>query len=91
MNAKRVSVAEGKKGFTQLLREAREKQIPILIFNRRIGEFAGAILAPEDYERYERLHAYFEALRLSKKFGHVDIDIPELVRQSRAELEERRP
>lgn len=89
MDGKRVSVAEGKKGFTQLLKEAKEKDIPVLIFNERSGEFAGAILSPEEYERYERLRAYFEALRLSKKFAHLKIDVSELVRESRQELEER--
>nr|BAL59199.1 hypothetical protein HGMM_OP3C354 [Candidatus Acetothermum autotrophicum] len=89
MDSKRVSVAEGKKEFTQLLKEAREKQMPILIFNERSAEFAGALLPPEEYERYERLRAYFEALRLSQKFAHLKLDLPELVRQAREELEER--
>lgn len=89
MVVKRVSVATGKKDFTQLLKEAREKRMPILIFNEREDEFAGAILSPQEYERYEQLHAYFEALRLSKKFGHLKMNMPELVRQSRQELEER--
>lgn len=88
MDSKRVSVAEGKKEFTQLLKEAREKQMPILIFNERSAEFAGALLPPEEYERYERLRAYFEALRLSQKFAHLKLDLPELVRQAREELEE---
>ncbi len=89
MAAKRVSVAEGKRSFTQLLKEAREKHIPILIFNEREDELAGAILSPREYERYEQLNAYFEALRLSKRFEHLDLDVPSLVRRSRRELEER--
>ncbi|MFN4218590.1 MAG: hypothetical protein ACK4HB_04850 [Candidatus Bipolaricaulia bacterium] len=89
MTTKRVSVAEGKRGFTQLLKEAREKHIAILVFNEREGEFVGAILSPDDYERYEQLSAYVEALRLSKKFEHLDLDVPSLVRWSRRELEER--
>ncbi|MCS6903437.1 MAG: type II toxin-antitoxin system Phd/YefM family antitoxin [Candidatus Bipolaricaulota bacterium] len=89
MTAKRVSVAEGKRDFTQLLKEAREKQMPILIFNEREDEFAGAILSPQEYERYEKLNACFEALRLSKKFEHLALNVPELVRRSRQELEER--
>lgn len=89
MSGKRVSVAEGKKGFTQLLREARDKQVPILIFNERLDELAGAILSPEEYERYERLRAYFEALRLSEKFAHFKLNLPQLVRLSREELSER--
>ena len=86
---KRVSVAEGKRGFTRLLKEAKEKGIPILVFNERLDEFVGAILPPKEYERYERLCAYFEALRLSKKFAGLKIDAAELVREAREELEER--
>ena len=89
MTTTRISIAEGKKSFTQLLKEAREKHIPILIFNEREGKLAGAILSPEEYERYEQLNAYFEALRLSKKFEHLDLDVPSLVRRARRELEER--
>jgi len=89
MDGKRVSVAEGKKEFTQLLKEAREKRIPILIFNERLEALAGAILSPEAYEQYERLRAYFEALRLSQRFARLKIDLPNLVRQAREELEER--
>lgn len=89
MAAKRVSVAHGKRDFTQLLKEAREKRIAILVFNEREDELAGAILSPQEYERYEQLSAYFEALRLSKKFEHLDLNVPSLVRRSRQELEER--
>jgi hypothetical protein len=91
MKSKKVSVAEGKRDFTQLLKEARDKRIPILIFNERVAELAGAILPPEEYRQYERLSAYFEAIRLSKKFADLDIDIPELTRKTRKELEERTP
>ena len=89
MSSKRVSVAEGKKEFTQLLREARDRQVPILVFNERLNKLAGAILSPEEYEKYERLRAYFEALRLSEKFAHLKLDLPQLVRQSHQELKER--
>lgn len=89
MDGKRVSVAEGKRALTQLLKEAREKQIPILIFNERSNEFVGAILPPEAYEHYQRLKAYFEALHLSTKFAHLPLDLPDVVRASREELEER--
>jgi len=87
MNTKKVSVAEGKKFFTQLLKEAEEEQTAILIFRR--GRFAGAILPPGEYERLERLQAFFEALYLSKQFAHLSVDVAQLVRESRQELEER--
>jgi len=87
MSEKRVSVAEGKKEFTQLLHEAAERKIHILVF--RHDAFAGAILPPEEYELFERLRAYFEALRLSQKFSSLKVTAAELAEQSRSELEER--
>lgn len=89
MESRRVSVAEGKREFTQLLKEAQEKGIPILIINERAHRLAGVILSPDEYERYEKLRAYFEALRLSQKYAHLKVDLPELVRQAREELEDR--
>ncbi len=91
MGVKRVSVAEGKRDFTRLLKEAREKLVNVLIFNEREGELVGALLPPQEYERYTQLDAYFEALRLSKKFESLPLDVPKLVRRSRQELEERAP
>lgn len=85
----RVSVAEGKKDLSRLLREAAERRSPILIFNERKGELAGALLSPAEYERYERLQGYFEALRLSQKFSPLKLDLEALVKASRAELNER--
>jgi PHD/YefM family antitoxin component YafN of YafNO toxin-antitoxin module len=84
-----VSVAEGKKDLSRLLREAAEARSPVLIFNKRKGKLAGALLSPEEYERYERLQGYFEALRLSRKFAPLDLDLAALVRASRAELDGR--
>ncbi|MFH1609067.1 MAG: hypothetical protein ABID40_00360, partial [Candidatus Bipolaricaulota bacterium] len=62
---------------------------PILIFNERKREFVGALLPPTEYEHYERLRAYFEALRLSQKFAPLELDLAALVRSSREELEGR--
>ncbi len=82
----RVSVAEGKKDLSRLLREAAEARSPIPIFNERKGELAGALLSPAEYERYGRLKGYFEALRLSQKFAPLELDLDALVKASRAKL-----
>lgn len=87
MNTKEVSVAEGKKSFTQLLKEVENEQTTVLIFRRR--QLVGAILPPDEYERLERLQAYFEALRLSNQLSHLQISSEELTRESREELEGR--
>ena len=56
---KRVSVAEGKREFTQLRKKAKEKGIPILVFNERRDELVGVIRPPAESARYERLRAHF--------------------------------
>lgn len=88
---RRVSVADGKRDFTRLLREAREQRQAIVIVNQRVGEVAGALLSPEDYERFKRMAAYFEAERISEALRRrgVSISVTELVREARAELGER--
>lgn len=87
MDTKRVSVAEGKKSFTQLLKEVEKGKTAILIYRR--GQFVGALLPADEYQRFERLQGYFEALRLSRELAPLGVTAAELVRQSRQELEER--
>jgi hypothetical protein len=87
MNAKKVSIAEAERSFTQLLREAERTQAAILVFRRE--QFAGVILLPDQYQRLERLQAYFEALRLSQQLAHLPASVAELVRKVRQELEGR--
>ena len=87
MGTKKVSVAEGKKSFTQLLKEAENEQTAILIHRR--GHFVGALVSANEYQRFERLQGYFEALRISQRLAHLEVDAAELARESRQELEER--
>lgn len=87
MSTKRVSVAEGKKSFTQLLKEIEKEQATVLIFRR--NHFVGALLSPGEYERLDRLEAYFEALQLSKQLARLKVNAEELAREGRQELEER--
>ena len=86
-NERKVSVAEGRRGFTRLLREARERDAPILIFNEREEELVGAILPPREYARYARMRAYFEAPALSQRLSGLGLEVEELVREARKELE----
>ncbi len=87
INTKKVAVAEDKKSFTQLLKEAENEQTTILIFRR--GRFAEAILPPDEYKRIERLVAYFEALQTSKQLARLPVSAAELAREARQELEDR--
>lgn len=89
MAGRRVSVAEGKRDFTRLLREVRESQVPILIYDYREGTPAGVIVSPEEYERYTHLRAYVEAVRISEATKHLKLEAADLARRSRRDLEAR--
>ncbi|MBI4279028.1 MAG: type II toxin-antitoxin system Phd/YefM family antitoxin [Armatimonadetes bacterium] len=89
MRTKKVSIAEGKRDFTRLLREARTKRMPILIYNDREGACAGVLLSPEEYHRYTRIRGYFEAVRLSATLQGLETDAVTLARQARQDLDHR--
>ena len=89
MKDRRVSVANGKRAFTQLLKEVRKTHAPVLIYDERRNKLAGALLSPEEYERYTRMRAYFEAVRLSEMFQHLELNAADLARRSRRDLEGR--
>lgn len=90
MAGRRVSVAQGKRDFTRLLREVRERQEPVLIYDFREGAPAGVLISPEEYDHYRSLRAYTEAVRISKSTRHLDLNATKLARRSRRDLEARR-
>ncbi len=89
MAGRRVSVAEGKRDFTRLLREVRESQVPILIYDYREGVPAGVLLSPDEYDRYTHLRAYMQAVRISEATKYLKLNATELARRSRRDLEAR--
>ena len=86
---KRVTVAEGRRNFSRLLKEIRAEGGLVLIVDSRSHELVGALFSPEEYRRYERLRPLLEALWLSAKFEGRGGDVVELIRAARKELDQR--
>jgi len=84
MKTRRVSVAEGKRSLTQLLREAEETDTAVLIYRR--DRLAGVLVAPRVYERLARSGCYSVALRLSEELAHLEVNAADLAREARDEL-----
>lgn len=87
MTTKRVSVAEAKRDLPRLLKES--ERADILVFNERRRALAAAIVSAETYGQVARLRAYLEALRISAKTKGLRLQVADLIRTSRAELEAR--
>jgi PHD/YefM family antitoxin component YafN of YafNO toxin-antitoxin module len=84
MKTRRVSVAEGKRNLTQLLREAEATATTVLIY--RHDRLAGALVPPETYERMARTASYATAMRLSEELAHLDVNATDLAREARDTL-----
>ena len=87
MTTKRVSVAAAKRDLPRLLKESQ--QTDILIFNERAGALAGALLSGQTYQQFARVRAYLEALRISGQTRRRRLQVAELLKRSRSELEAR--
>jgi prevent-host-death family protein len=81
----RVSIAEAKSGFSELLKCARKE--PVIVTRR--GDPDAVILPFEEYERLRRLHAYSSMVRLSRELEEAGVTATELYEASRKELEGR--
>ncbi|MDH7485595.1 MAG: type II toxin-antitoxin system Phd/YefM family antitoxin [Anaerolineae bacterium] len=81
----RVSIAQAKSGFSDMLRRAQEETV---IITRR-GEPEAVILPFAEYERLRRLRAYASMVRLSSELAETGVTATELYEASRKELEER--
>ncbi len=82
-----VTVAQGKKEFSRLIREATEKKENIIVTKR--GKPMAVILSYEEYQHSRRIEAYQKILDVRGTFAKAGITATEAYRRSRKELEER--
>ncbi len=81
----RVSIAEAKSGFSELLKRARKE--PVIVTRR--GKPDAVILPFAEYERLRRLLGYSSMVRLSRELKEAGVTATELYEASRSELERR--
>jgi len=82
--AVRVSIAQAKSGFSEMLKRARQETV---IVTRR-GVPDAVILPFSEYERLRRLWAYSSMVRLSRELKEAGVTATELHEASRRDLEE---
>jgi prevent-host-death family protein len=84
---KTVSIAEGKRDFTGILKEAESKKEDIVVTRR--GEPVCVIMPFEEYRRIKRIRSYLRMLEISRELKGKRVKLSSLLKESRKQLEER--
>jgi len=87
MKTTRVSVAEGKKEFSRLIRDAFEKKEEIVVTKR--GKPVAVILPPEEYQHSKRIGGYKKICEARGVLLKANILADEVFQESRRQLERR--
>ena len=85
---KGVTIAEGKKGFSQYVREAAEKDEEIIITKR--GTPVAVIVPYERYKNTKRVEGYKKIMEAREAFSHTTVSADEVYRASKSQLERRK-
>lgn len=87
MKSTSIGVAEGKKGFSRLIRDALEKKVEIVVTKR--GKPVAVILPYEQYQHSKRIEGYKKIVEAREVFLKADISADEVFKESRKQLEKR--
>ncbi|MHB8835843.1 MAG: type II toxin-antitoxin system Phd/YefM family antitoxin [Candidatus Methylomirabilia bacterium] len=87
MKTSTVSIAEGKKDFSRLIRERVQKKSDVVVTRR--GQPVAVIVPYDEYQVMRRLEGYRTILALRAEFGSAGLSATELREASRKELEKR--
>jgi len=82
-----VTVAEGKRDFSKLIREASEKEEDIVVTRR--GRPTAVIVSYDEYQRTRKVEAHRKIMESRAVFIKAGVSADEVYRESREELEER--
>lgn len=86
MSGATVSIAEGKKGFSRLIRDTVEQGENVVITRR--GKPVAVIVPYDEYDRTLRTKGYRGILEVRDAFLKAGVVADEVYQQSRAQLEE---
>jgi len=81
-----VTVAEGKKGFSRLIRNAVEKKEEVIVTKR--GKPVVVILPYEEYKHSKRAEGYRKIMEAREVFSKAGISSEDIYKESRKQLEE---
>jgi prevent-host-death family protein len=87
MKGTTVSVAEGKKRFSRLIKDALEKKEEIIVTKR--GKPVVVIVPYEEYLQSRRVEGFRKIMEVRKVFLKKGIKANEIFKESRRQLEKR--
>lgn len=87
MNSTIVSIAEGKKGFSRLIRDTVEKRTNFIVTRR--GKPVAVIVPYHEYERNARMEGYQNIMEVRATFLKSGVKADDVYRESRTQLEEK--
>lgn len=87
MTTKTITISEGKKGFTSIVKESALNQEEIVITKR--GHPVAALLSYKEYLDYKKLRTYLKMLEISTAMKNAGIKAADVYKASKKELEER--
>ena len=87
MKTTTVSVAEGKRDFSRLIKEAAEKSEDIVVTKR--GKPMAVIVPYDEYQHSKKVEAHQKILESRAAFAKAGVSAAEVYRKSRKELERR--
>jgi prevent-host-death family protein len=80
-----ISIAQARKQFTELLKEAKKE--PVVITRHSVPD--SVLISYERYLQMEETEAYLDMLRIAEEPRGSDVGLQEMLEESRRELEER--
>ena len=86
MKALTVSIAEGKKGFSRLIRDSRK--IGEIIVTKR-GKPVAVIVPFEEYRQSRRMEGYAKVMEARKAFLRTGLEADKIFRESKKQLEKK--
>jgi len=87
MKTNTVTIVEGKRDFSRLIKEAAEKNEDIVVTKR--GKPMAVIVSYDEYRRSRKVEAHRKILESRAAFVKVGVSAYEVYRESREELERR--
>jgi prevent-host-death family protein len=87
MRTPSVSIAEGKKGFSRLIKEAETKKSEIIVTKR--GKPVAVILPFNEFLRAKRINGFNKIMEARKALAKPGLSAEKVYRESRSELEKR--
>lgn len=87
MKGATVSIAEGKKGFSRLIKDALEKKEEVIVTKR--GRPVAVIVPYEEYKHSKRVEGYRKIMEARKAFLKAGVLSEEVFKESRKQLEKK--